>query len=101
MQCTENAKRLSRNCESAQVFVIAASRAIMTPMFDDRARVAFASPRSESYAKRSRVDTDATRPRRISEHELEAAQPAMPGPGDTERSSKAFISCWIDSKSLR
>ena len=71
--CTENANRLSQNCESAQVFVIAVSRAITTPMFDDRARVASASTRSESYAKRSRVDTDATRPRRISEHEPNAA----------------------------
>src|SRR5262249_10571731 len=59
-------------------------------MFDDRARVASASTRSDSYAKRSRVDTDATRPRRISEHELDAAQPAMPGPGDTKRSTANF-----------
>ena len=70
-------------------------------MFDDRARVASASTRSDLYAKRSRMDTDATRPRRISEHELDAAQPMMPGPGDTKRSTAIFaLWCfgWIGRK---
>jgi len=70
-------------------------------MFDDRACVASASTRSDLYAKRSRVDTDATRPRLISEHEFDAAQATMPGPGDTKRSTANFAlwcSGWIGRK---
>ena len=66
-------------------------------MFDDRARVASASTRSDLYAKRSRVDTDATLPQRISEHELDAAQSMMPGPGDTKRST-AIFALWCSGR---